>query len=626
MLMIHLPLNGDLHNQGLANTEVTNNGATVDNNGKIGKCYSFDGTSKYIFLTNPFTDASEISCSIWIKPLANTSTNEQIINIGTSNGWNNIRFGILQRSNNQLLFHVSDGTNNITYSCYSSAINLNEWIHIVCTYKNRELKMYLNGELAKTYSISFDPSFSGISKIGIGAAPNGAEKFTGFINDVKIFSHCLSQKEISELKKMLILHYPLDGNNGTLANPNLLTKATSEFSNWTNINPDCVTITSDNYKNVYLLTQGKSGKWENVYSPAITVETNKEYTISCLYKVYDDYNYTTSYGNFGLTVMKAVPTNVNPNSNTIARASFKNIAGGFWKAQATFTPTVSTIYLNMCGGSIVDGQTNKKFDVNYIKLEEGHTPTPWCPNSSDALYTTLGYDDGIEYDTSGYGNNGTYYIHDSTGDIVYSINSPRYLASTQLLSANSSSSSENGTVYLYGNCFIANPNQLTIAFWCKAGIGYGGGTQQGQFCTTNGDYGNASCGRDYLESAMNHRDSAIDVNNSTGDIHLRLPVSFTQDEWHHYAFTYDGQTAKAYKDGVQTSSVAFSSATPLGSFKAFVLGLSRAGGAWRRNTSTYSDARVYVTCLSAEEIQKLYTVSASIDSNGNAYSAAYVEG
>ena len=116
-LLVHLPLTGDLHNQGLANIEVTNNGATVDNNGKIGKCYSFDGTSKYISLTNPFTNASEISCSIWVKPLTNTSTNEQIMNIGTSSGWSNIRFGILQQSNNQFVFHVSDGTNTINYNC-----------------------------------------------------------------------------------------------------------------------------------------------------------------------------------------------------------------------------------------------------------------------------------------------------------------------------------------------------------------------------------------------------------------------------------------------------------------------------------------------------------------------------
>ena len=39
-----MPLNGTLDNIGISDVTVTNNGATVDNNGKIGKCYSFDGT------------------------------------------------------------------------------------------------------------------------------------------------------------------------------------------------------------------------------------------------------------------------------------------------------------------------------------------------------------------------------------------------------------------------------------------------------------------------------------------------------------------------------------------------------------------------------------------------------
>ena len=33
--------------------------------------------------------------------------------------------------------------------------------------------------------------------------------------------------------------------------------------------------------------------------------------------------------------------------------------------------------------------------LRYPKLEEGSIPTPWCPNSSDALADTLGLNDDI---------------------------------------------------------------------------------------------------------------------------------------------------------------------------------------------------------------------------------------
>ena len=51
-LQVWLPLNGNLNNQGLSNITVTNVGATVNAAGKIGNCYSFDGTDDYLTLSN----------------------------------------------------------------------------------------------------------------------------------------------------------------------------------------------------------------------------------------------------------------------------------------------------------------------------------------------------------------------------------------------------------------------------------------------------------------------------------------------------------------------------------------------------------------------------------------------
>ena len=69
-LKVWLPLDGDLRNLGCSGVEVANNGATVDNSGKIGKCYYFDGTSNYL-LGNPAplsNDSTEWSFCCWFKP------------------------------------------------------------------------------------------------------------------------------------------------------------------------------------------------------------------------------------------------------------------------------------------------------------------------------------------------------------------------------------------------------------------------------------------------------------------------------------------------------------------------------------------------------------------------------
>ena len=44
-LLVWLPLNGNIINRGLSNLEVTNSGATVNNTGKIGPCYYFNGST-----------------------------------------------------------------------------------------------------------------------------------------------------------------------------------------------------------------------------------------------------------------------------------------------------------------------------------------------------------------------------------------------------------------------------------------------------------------------------------------------------------------------------------------------------------------------------------------------------
>ena len=67
-LAVWLPLNGDLHNQGLNNINITNTNATLNDNGKIGKCYNFNGSNNYIkgntFLNN---NSTAFSFSCWVN-------------------------------------------------------------------------------------------------------------------------------------------------------------------------------------------------------------------------------------------------------------------------------------------------------------------------------------------------------------------------------------------------------------------------------------------------------------------------------------------------------------------------------------------------------------------------------
>lgn len=210
-LQVWLPLNGNLNNQGLSNVTVTNNGATIDDNGKIGKCYSFDGSNDFILCSQNFLSNStkEWSYACWMKP--------------------NI-------SHNGCLFSCRNSTNvtGITIFYYNSRwlidsgsrwtldpkiiISPNNWYHVCVTRGNHNLSLYINGILDS--SISFNSNLTNVCNtyFTIGnsqSAPTTTtgNPFNGRINDVRIYDHCLSPKEVKEISKGLVLHYKLDDNS-----------------------------------------------------------------------------------------------------------------------------------------------------------------------------------------------------------------------------------------------------------------------------------------------------------------------------------------------------------------------------------------------------------------------------
>lgn len=219
---------------------------------------------------------------------------------------------------------------------------------------------------------------------------------------------------------MTTIKFNANGGSGTMPNQlivagaagtNVLTAAQQNFANWTaigNTNGARVEIygpTPGTYAtNVYKVST-KGGDWENVRSPAISVTTNTQYTLSCHYKFYQDWNWSLAsdhaqnFGGFGITAMSGIPTNSNPASlifgSGAARAEFipSNSKGEWHWASVTFTPTTSTIYLGVNGGAIADNLHDITFFIKDLRLEKNSLttidkyPVPLNPN----LFTRTGY-------------------------------------------------------------------------------------------------------------------------------------------------------------------------------------------------------------------------------------------
>ena len=121
-LQVWLPLNGDLHNQGLSSITITNNGATVDNNGKIGKCYYFNSSNQKMTGTFSSSVSSAIgSLACWVKfnSLPSTSGWFCLMHLGASGGFAACRLGIYFEKAAGINISVDGSSTGANYKAYS---------------------------------------------------------------------------------------------------------------------------------------------------------------------------------------------------------------------------------------------------------------------------------------------------------------------------------------------------------------------------------------------------------------------------------------------------------------------------------------------------------------------------
>ena len=236
-LQVWLPLNGDLHNQGLSDLTVTNNGAIINNNGKIGKCYQFGTTSSYMTLPKEAMTSftTEASVCFWLKIISWNTSYATYFQAGLgSNSWVHYIFGLLRNSaNSTCCFTISNGSSTSNASYLTPTLSLNTWYHIALTYKTGHCLIYINGQLYQDYTTSIIPNFANVTKITLGTSNVTSSYQTNcLMNDFRIYDHCLSKKEVEEISKGLILHYQF--NRTGLEPSNLIKNGFGEFGsdNW----------------------------------------------------------------------------------------------------------------------------------------------------------------------------------------------------------------------------------------------------------------------------------------------------------------------------------------------------------------------------------------------------------
>lgn len=212
-LKVWLPLNKDLRSAGLSKVTAINSGATLDNNGIIGKCYNIS-LGKYIGLDAKNVNNhkySPISIALWVYPTQNDSTSRSVFGC-----WENGGGGFYFKSK-KMGFNLYIG--GAYHSCeMPSTLSLNTWHHICGTYDEKVMRLYIDGVEVATTSVSGKITYHSTCPWEIGGNPGAtafaAGNFAGKFNDIRIYDHCISESDVERIyngdTKMLQVWLPFN--------------------------------------------------------------------------------------------------------------------------------------------------------------------------------------------------------------------------------------------------------------------------------------------------------------------------------------------------------------------------------------------------------------------------------
>ena len=620
-LQVWLPLNGDLRNQGLTNITVTNNGATINVAGKIGSCYAFDGTDDYITITNlNCANWAQISISCWCYP----TTDFNYLFLIRGSGAHRVRI-----SGDGLMFRDTNNSSQRIVS-FNQAIPQNTWSHITCIYNRGEITMYING-IQTAHSTAYYHNNSTLMadlneiRIARQQSSSGNNYYNGKLNDFRIYDHALSQKEVEEIAKGLVLHYKLD--DPYIESTSILSCSITE----TAYNSVISKYGYNDDSNLSKTVGNFQGKDCVKIGTRVAGETARPYAYFGNLFTSDGTN-APAYKALSFDYYTTVPTTTWLNIYKLGSGE----GTALWKTTNS-DGTFSGIYTNSANNIIVKPNEWNHIEVVFHGTTAANAEWGYCingPNHTTSpdyyfLYANIqleendhvtgyggNFHNNIIYDSSGYNNNGT----PSNLTLINEVS--RYSYGIKFSGSSSYAKCNNAI-------FAQNAPEMTLNFWVKNATRNNGAKGKFFSCTESGGFnveaGNSGYLRFPIYVCTNSAQTTYAYKYDSNEIQI---AALPANEWVMLTFVYNTEGTKTYINGqLHHTYTNTSYGIRFNTSARFYLGCEASGA---NPSSPYydgqmSDFRWYYTVLSPEQILELYNTSATIDNNGNIHARELVE-
>ena len=503
--------------------------------------------------------------------------------------------------------------NGFTYQP-SNGFQTGVWYHIAATCDGTNVTLYLNG--SKVAGGSSIGSYKSALNLCIGCRSTNAAGtwYTGWgpeQNDIRLYDHCLSPKEVKEISKGLVLHYPLNDayveeTTNLFTYPTPGSSCTNSYEWDKTLHKDAISVSG-----WYSGYNGGVGNPSTVYHahwimmdglptmrfPYITNslgQTPEWLGISGWFRLQpSDFisgiKYTVSFdakadeNNSAISCGLYYKRNSSENWNFYDGNRTTTLTTDWKRYSVTYTSQgaykISSFYFY----GVCSGQKGNRY-VRNVQLEIKNHATPYTPNTRNE--TTV-------YDCSGYQNNGTIFRA-----LNCSADSPRYKISTHF-----TSSIPSRIILPSDMSCLSGNNEQTLSCWVRSS-GLGSGMTQSGLISLG--YGNTL----FLDAS----DYCYRIDNGSGLAAIGANRNPHDGNWHLVTATYKSGVASIYIDGILKNSVSRTFSNRYINKGGNCIGTEVNNSPVYNLNGDISDIRMYTTALSADDIKELYNTSCIVNS------------
>ena len=598
-LVAHYKLDGNANDAFGKYNGTASNVTWVD--GKLGQCGSFTGGNNRYIVSPTLDLRGNISFSCWCYPFANPPDNNIGGLVSNHNHLSTANFAMYHTSSGIIVHAGYTDNTRATGIAVTEAIPLNQWTHIAFSYDNttNRGKIFYNGILKVDSSFPKEVKFLPYPVvIGNWAASYlNNYGFDGLIDDVRIYDHALSEREVRDLALGKLLHYSFDQfqeptenifqgdggfdscsgtHTGDVSNSNnISTPLGGGWTSSTHYNDVVISVVDIGNKKVVRHTTGTTSGWNGTVSGSnCFMQAGKAYTASVWIRT-SGANPPNPYGFYGPTGYRY----------SMLRGSEVHTPGKWIRYSCTMTPDIDvtgSVYLYGIESS-TPGQYTEFWGY---QLEQKSYATPFVNGTRT----------GTVKDQSTQGNDAPLTL----------ANTPKWV--------------EGGVV---GNgCyeFDGVNDEVSAASSCGNVSG-----DKASFCAWVYHRQRAPTYSTIIHKSMQY---TISVCSSTGGLTYSDSTAWSYasfgchglvplNEWTHIVAVRNGSFVTLYINGTAVVTKTAGRVINTTSNPLFIGAYKDTAYANQFWNGQIDDVRIYATALTADQVKEIYQQRASLDSRGN---------